>query len=266
MEILGYIGAIFIGVILGLTGGGGSIITVPLLIYILGINPVIASAYSLFIVGTTSTFGSFINYTKNLINIKLGFIYAIPSFTAVYLTRKYIVPVIPEIIYKSGKFVITKDLFLILFFATIMFLAALSMIKVKKKTTDTPRQKSSFWFLIPINFVIGCATGLVGAGGGFLITPALIYFTQISMRNAVATSLFIISMNSIIGFLGDVQNVSIDWFFLLKFTLLSIIGINLGIFLSRFLKDGQLKRMFGYFVLTLSIIIFIKEMINLLKV
>jgi len=141
----------------------------------------------------------------------------------------------------------------------------MSMIKVKKNSSDTPRKKSSFWLLIPVNFVIGCATGLVGAGGGFLITPALVYFTQISMRNAVATSLFIISMNSIIGFLGDVQNIDVDWIFLLKFTLLSIIGINIGIYLNKFLKDGQLKRIFGYFVLILSIIIFVKEIIHLLN-
>ena len=265
MEIVGYIGAICIGIILGLTGGGGSIITVPLLIYILGINPVIASAYSLFIVGCTSTFGSFINYTKQLVNIKLGLIYAIPSFTAVYLTRKFVVPNLPEVIFKFENLIITKDLFLILFFALIMFLASMSMIKVNKKTSDAPRKKSSFWLLIPINFVIGCATGLVGAGGGFLITPALVYFTQISMRNAVATSLFIISMNSIIGFVGDVQNIQVDWIFLLKFTLLSIIGINIGIYLSKFLKDGQLKRIFGYFVLALSLVIFAKEIIHLLN-
>jgi len=264
MEIIGYIGAICIGIILGLTGGGGSIITVPLLIYVLGINPIIASAYSLFIVGSTSTFGSFVNYAKNLINVKLGLLYAIPSFTAVYLTRRYVVPALPDVIFKAGNLVVTKDLFLILFFATIMFLAAISMIKIKKKTSDTPRKKASVWLLIPINFIIGCATGLVGAGGGFLITPALIYFTQISMRNAVATSLFIISLNSIIGFIGDIQNVNMDWFFLLKFTLLSILGINIGIYISKFLKDGQLKRIFGYFVLTLSLVIFAKEISKLL--
>lgn len=265
MDIIGYIGAICIGIILGLTGGGGSIITVPLLIYVLNINPVIASAYSLFIVGTTSTFGTFINYKKKLVDFKVGLMYAIPSFTAVFITRKFIVPNIPEVIFHTSSFTLTKSLFIILFFAVIMFAAALSMIKVKKSPAEKPREKSSFLLLIPINFAVGCATGLVGAGGGFLITPALVHFTKISMRNAVATSLFIISINSLIGFMGDVQNIDINWIFLLKFTLLSILGINIGIYFNKFLKEGQLKRIFGYFVLTLSIIIFAKEIIQLLK-
>lgn len=265
MDIIGYIGAICIGVILGLTGGGGSIITVPLLIYVLGINPVIASAYSLFIVGTTSTFGTILNHAKKLVDIKIGLTYAIPSFTAVYLTRKFVVPNIPPVLFQYNNFVLTKDLFIILFFAVIMFLAAMSMIKVKKTPAEKPREKSSLLLLIPINFAVGCATGLVGAGGGFLITPALVHFTKISMRNAVATSLFIISINSLIGFIGDVQNIEINWIFLLKFTLLSIIGINIGIYFNKFLKEGQLKRIFGYFVLTLSIIIFSTEIIRLLK-
>lgn len=264
MEIFGYIGAIFIGIILGLTGGGGSIITVPILIYILGINPVIASAYSLFIVGCTSTFGSIINYTKKLIDFKVGLMYAIPSFTAVFLTRKFLVPALPEQLITTPYFVLSKDVFIILFFALIMFAASMNMIRVKKNTTDFRTEKTNYLKLIPINFVVGIAIGLVGAGGGFLIIPALVNFTKISMRNAVATSLFIISMNSLIGFLGDIQNISVDWLFLIKFSSLSVIGINIGIYVNKYLNEKQLKRIFGYFVLLISIFIFAKEIISLM--
>ena len=135
MEILGYVGALFIVLVLGLTGGGGSILTVPILVYLMSINPVTATAYSLFIVGTTSTFGAIQNYRKNLVDIKNGFIFAIPSFIAVYLTRKFIVSRIPEIIIES-PILITKNTFLMLFFAVIMIFGALSVLKKKSQNTN----------------------------------------------------------------------------------------------------------------------------------
>jgi len=141
MELLGYFGALCIGLVLGLTGGGGSILTVPILVYILSINPVIATAYSLFIVGTTSVFGAIQNYRKNLVDIKNGFIFAIPSFIAVYLTRKFIIPQIPEIILKA-PFVITKNMFLMVFFATIMIFGALSVLKKKNTAALTKAIKN----------------------------------------------------------------------------------------------------------------------------
>ena len=170
MEILGYVGALFIGLVLGLTGGGGSILTVPILVYLMSINPVTATAYSLFIVGTTSTFGAIQNYRKNLVDIKNGFIFAIPSFIAVYLTRKFIVPRIPEIIIES-PILITKNTFLMLFFAVIMIFGALSVLK--KKSQDNNNEEKRNLILIGIQtFTIGIIIGLVGAGGGFLIIPS----------------------------------------------------------------------------------------------
>lgn len=256
IEILGYIGALLIGLILGLTGGGGSILTVPILVYILSISPVTAAAYSLFIVGTTSAFGASVNYFKGLVDVKTGFIFAIPSFIAVFITRKFIVKSIPNIVFKTEQLIISKDTFLMAFFAIVMLFAAISMLK--KKKADTKKQ-SSLYILIIQNFIIGIIIGLIGAGGGFLIIPSLVLFAKLPMKKAVGTSLFIISMNSLIGFLGDVQNLEIDWIFLLKFSLLTIIGIFIGIYLNKFINEGQLKKGFGYFVLIMACFILYKE-------
>lgn len=258
MEILGYIGALFIGLVLGLTGGGGSILTVPILVYLMSINPVTATAYSLFIVGTTSTFGAIQNYRKNLVDIKNGFIFAIPSFIAVYLTRKFIVPRIPEIIIES-PILITKETFLMLFFAVIMVFGALSVLKKKSQNTNSEEKRNLF--LIGIQtFTIGIIIGLVGAGGGFLIIPSLILFAKLPMRKAVGTSLFIIAMNSLVGFMGDVQNLEIDWLFLLTFSAISVAGIFLGMYLTKYTNESQLKKIFAYFILVMAAIILLKEM------
>lgn len=258
MEILGYVGALFIGLVLGLTGGGGSILTVPILVYLMSVSPVTATAYSLFIVGTTSTFGAIQNYRKNLVDIKNGFIFAIPSFVAVYLTRKFIVPRIPEIIIES-PILITKNTFLMLFFAVIMIFGALSVLN--KKSQDNNNEEKRNLILIGIQtFTIGIIIGLVGAGGGFLIIPSLILFAKLPMRKAVGTSLFIIAMNSLVGFIGDVQNLEIDWVFLLTFSAISVVGIFIGMYLTKYTNESQLKKIFAYFVLVMAAIILLKEM------
>lgn len=257
MEILGYVGALFIGLVLGLTGGGGSILTVPILVYLMSISPVTATAYSLFIVGTTSTFGAIQNYRKNLVDIKSGFLFAIPSFIAVYLTRKYIVPRIPDIILEA-PILITKNTFLMLFFAVIMIFGALSVLK--KKSQDTTVEEKRNLILIGIQtFIIGIIIGLVGAGGGFLIIPALILFAKLPMKKAVGTSLFIIAMNSLVGFTGDMQNLVIDWLFLSTFSAISVVGIFIGMYLTKYTNESQLKKIFAYFVLLMAAIILLKE-------
>ena len=258
MELLGYIGAFFIGLILGLTGGGGSILTVPILVYLMGLTPVTAAAYSLFIVGTTSTFGAIQNYRNKLVDIKNGFLFAIPSFIAVYLTRKYIVPEIPEIIL-NAPVLITKSTFLMLFFALIMIFGALSVLK-KKKLNATISAKRNLITIGFQTFLIGIIIGLVGAGGGFLLIPTLILFANLPMKKAVGTSLFIIAMNSLVGFMGDVQNLEINWVFLLLFSFISVIGIFVGMYLTKFTNENQLKKIFAYFVLVMAAVILLKEM------
>lgn len=260
MEYLGYIGALFIGIILGLTGGGGSILTVPILVYILGYNPVIASAYSLFIVGMTSAFGTIMNFKKGIVEVKTAIFYAIPSFIAVFFTRKFIVPAIPNIIFSTSSFTLSKNTFLMLLFAIVMLMAALSMLRKRPVLSNEIETKPNLIFTIIKIILIGVLIGLIGAGGGFLIIPALVFVAKLPMRKAIGTSLFIIALNSLIGFSGDLGSFDIDWEFLFIFTSLAMIGIFTGLYLSKFSNENQLKKGFGWFVLVMAIFIFVKEL------
>lgn len=260
MEIvLAYFSAFFIGLILGLMGGGGSILTVPLLVYILGINPVIATAYSLFIVGTTSAFGALQNYYKGLVAVKSGILFAIPSLITVFLTRLYIVPALPDVIFKLNSFTLTKDTFIMSLFAIIMALASYSMLKSKKPQNEKSYIKSNYIIILPGIFIISTVIGIVGSGGGFLIIPFLVILAKLPMKKAIGTSLFIIAINSLIGFVGDIKNIKIEWSFLLIFTFISILGIFVGTYLNRFVNETKLKKGFGWFILIMAVLILSTE-------
>jgi len=260
-QILGYIGALVVGLVLGLIGGGGSILTVPILVYLIGLNPVTATAYSLFVVGTTSLFGAFQNFRNKMVDIRTAIIFAIPAFIAVYLTRRYLVPAIPDSLFTIFDFEVTKSIFIMMFFAVIMLLASVSMIKTRKKATS---EEQEITYNIPLiiieGIVVGILTGIVGAGGGFLIIPALVLLAKLPMKLAVGTSLIIISAKSLIGFLGDVQNLAIDWNFLLTFTVISIIGILIGVYVTKFISGEKLKKGFGWFTLLMALYIIYKEL------
>ncbi|MBC5994374.1 sulfite exporter TauE/SafE family protein [Pontibacter cellulosilyticus] len=283
MEILGYIAAMLIGLSLGLIGGGGSILTVPVLVYLIGLSPVISTAYSLFIVGLTSLVGSYKFYQKGLVSLKTAVVFGLPSIVAVYITRRYLVPAIPENLFTVGDFVVTKGVLLMLLFAGLMVFASISMIRKKKEVpadpsepvdenidteldvenTDPaerhPKPKFNYGGILAEGLIVGTLTGLVGAGGGFLIIPALVLFSKLDMKMAVGTSLLIIAVKSLFGFIGDIYNYEIDWMFLSIFSVISIAGIFIGTFLSTKIHADKLKTSFGWFVLVMGIYIIIKE-------
>ena len=260
LEIFGYIGALFIGLVLGLIGGGGSILTVPILVYFMGVSPIIATAYSLFVVGSASLVGTFRNLPKKLVDFKVAIVFAIPAFTAVYISRRFLIQAIPEVIFSYGTVELSKSVAIMLFFALLMLLASFSMIKRRSEEIGkSDRLKHTYW-LILIGIIVGFLTGMVGAGGGFLIIPALVLFAKIPMKKAVATSLIIIAINSLIGFIGDVQNIEINWKFLLVFTSISILGIFIGVGLNHWVDGKKLKKGFGWFVLIMAIYIILKEL------
>lgn len=259
-DILGYFGALIIGVVLGLIGGGGSILTVPVLVYLLAINPVTATAYSLFVVGASSLVGAFNNMKNKLVDFRTATVFSIPAFIAVYSTRKFIVPAIPDHIFTLWGFEVTKNIGIMLFFAIIMVGASISMIKNNRSEVIVPgKVKYNYPLIIIEGVVVGVLTGIVGAGGGFLIIPALVLLAKLPMKKAVATSLLIIAVKSLIGFIGDVENLEIDWVFLLIFTALSIVGIFVGGYLNRFIDGKKLKTAFGWFVLVMGVYIIWKE-------
>lgn len=262
MEIIGYIASLIIGVSLGLIGGGGSILTVPVLVYLFHIDPVLATAYSLFIVGATSLVGVFPKYREGMVNMKTAIIFGIPSILSVYATRKWIVPAIPEHILTLGSFTLTKPLVIMLLFAILMTAASISMIRDKAAMDKEAVMEQHFNYpLIMLEgMLVGGLTGLVGAGGGFLIIPALVILSKLPMKQAVGTSLLIIAMKSLFGFLGDMSHTVMDWKLLLSVTALAIIGLFIGNSFNRKINPTTLKKAFGWFVLVMGIYIIVKEL------
>lgn len=265
MIVLGYILAVLVGVSLGLIGSGGSILTVPILVYIMGVDPVLATAYSLFIVGATALVGGIQSASLGKVDFKTVIIFGIPSIAAVYLTRAFIVPFIPEHVFSVGGFEVTKPILLMLLFAAVMVAASISMIKPSKnkgtESTEVVKMTYNYPIILLEGTVVGVLTGLVGAGGGFLIIPALVLLAKMPMKLAVGTSLFIIATKSLIGFTGDLKGAEvIDWALLGIFTAASVIGIFIGILLAKKIPGEKLKTAFGWFVLVMGIYIIVKEL------
>lgn len=275
MEILGYIGAVVMGLSLGLIGGGGSILTVPILVYLFSVDAVLATAYSLFIVGLTSLIGSFSHARMGNIHWRMALVFGLPSILAVYATRAWLVPAIPDPILSTGAFVVSKPMGILFLFALLMVAAAYSMIrKGKPAAASSPAHTAASSTAAPLNYpmvllegiVVGTITGIVGAGGGFLIIPALVLLAKLPMKQAVGTSLIIIAAKSLIGFTGDLSGgMTIAWDFLLVFSAVAVGGILLGSFLSKRVPNEKLKPAFGWFVLVMGVYIIAKELSNLLN-
>jgi len=257
-----YLLATLIGLSLGLIGGGGSILTVPVLVYVMGISPVLSTAYSLFIVGATSIIGAIQYAQQKLVDFKTGILFCIPSIAAVYLTRKFLIPFIPDPVFTLGQLVISKELLIMLLFAVLMILASVSMIlPVREKQYEKilPAWLTLLTVLLE-GAGVGVLTGLVGAGGGFLIIPALVLLTRMPMKKAIGTSLLIIALKSLIGFTGDLGHQVLDWNLLVLFTLFAIAGMFLGTALSKRIGGEKLKPAFGWFVLVMGVFIVVNEL------
>lgn len=257
-EIIGYCCSVLIGMVLGLLGGGGSILSIPILVYLFGIEPVQAQAYSLFIVGITSLVGAIPKYRENLVNVRTGILFGIPSIFAIFATRHWVVPAIPQIIFQADGFDLTKRELLLGLFAVLMVLASFQLIRNKREVKSDNR-KFRIFLVIVEGMLIGFLTGLVGAGGGFLIIPALVFLTGLPFKTAVGTSLFVIAINSLIGFSGDLLTHQMDWAFLVTITALAVGGILIGNSFSRKIAALYLRKAFGWFTLVVGAWILLKE-------
>lgn len=263
MDIAGYIASVFIGIALGLIGGGGSILTVPVLVYLFSIDATLATTYSLFVVGITSLAGTVSYFKKGLVNIKTALVFGIPSIAAVFLTRYFILPVIPAQVWQFGDFNITRDILLMLLFAILMIAASYSMIRnrIQIKSNELSQKENHPIYIFLQGLFTGFITGLIGAGGGFLIIPALVNFLRMPMKQAVGTSLLIISINSLAGFLFSLDHATIQWNFLLGISGIAILGIIIGSYISTKMSGNNLKPAFGWFILVMGIYIIAKETI-----
>jgi uncharacterized membrane protein YfcA len=228
-EILGFFLALLVGISLGLIGSGGSILSVPILVYILKIDPVLATAYSLFIVGVTSLVGGFKKWKEDLVDFQKVLLFGIPTVVGVFMTRAFIIPIIPTIIKINDSFSFPKSLLIMVIFAIVMLVASIKMIRPIQELTQDSLPKLKYKKIIIFGLIIGIIAGFVGAGGGFLIIPALLQLTKIPIKKAIGTSLFIVATQSLIGFLGDLNHgMFMDWSILIPFTGFSLIGFFLG--------------------------------------
>ena len=265
MEILGFLCATLVGISLGVFGSGGSILTVPIMVYLLNISPVEATGYSLFVVGLTSSIGGGVYVKKKMVNFKTAAVFGVPSLLSVFLTRKFLMPLIPNPIYSTPSHVLSKDTTIMLLFALLMMIVAYNMIKKAKSEEEIINDlvKYNYLQLAKAGILSGILTGILGVGGGFIIIPALVLYAKISVRMSVGTSLLIIASNSLIGFIQEMadHHNAINYSFLMLFSAFAAAGIFIGLSLSLRLNAAQLKKYFGWLIFALGTGVLFKELV-----
>jgi len=263
MLVTGYILSILMGIVLGLLGAGGSILILPILVYFMDINPSLATAYSLIIVAFTALVGSIKHIKNKQINLVVLFIFAVPSVITIYITRRYLLPAFPESLY-FGQLIITKDFLIMLIFSLLMLSASYLMLFSKEIKSATSSNKLYANSKIILNgSLVGFFTGIIGAGGGFLIVPALVIFSGLNIKTAIGTSLFIIFIKSMIGLFGDIQaGIQLNYYLIIMITFCTSIGILIGVKYSKNISENTLKKAFGFFLIIISLVIFLKEIIR----
>ena len=257
--LIGFLLAIVVGATLGLVGSGGTILTVPILVYVMGVDPVLATSYSLFAIGMTSLIGAARGFQAKEVDVQKILTFGLPSLIMVFITRMFIVPLIPKVIVIAG-YEIEQSVLLMVLFAMLMLASSWSMITEANQKIETCAV-IPLWKVVAQGLFVGLVTGAVGAGGGFLIIPALVSFYHMSIRKAVSTSLVIIAVNSIVGLLGDWGRFAkFDWPLILGYTAFAMVGIFLGFALSKKINGQHLKKMFGYVILLIGIYVIYKEL------
>ncbi len=258
--ILGYAGAVLTGLVLGLLGGGGALLSIPVLVYLFHIPASVATGYSLFLVGITASSGALQNIRKKSVDYRAILYYGFPSVITVYAVRRFLIPNMPEIIFSSSGFILNKNDLILLFLSVAMFAAGIRMLKSDDRVGNKEKHQLNLPLLFLYAVLIGAFLGLVGAGGGFLMIPALVYFANLTMKKAVGSSLVLVAINSFIGFLGDIHSSqTMDWSFLLTFSAFSITGVLAGHYLGHFINEQKLRKSFGGLMIVIGVFVVVKE-------
>ena len=263
IEFSGLFLALLVGVVLGLIGSGGSIFAVPIFTYFFLLDEKLATGYSLFVVGCAALIGAIKQYQKKKIDFKAALIFGLPAIFSVTIIRSIVVPMLPEILFDFNGFILTRRMTILGLFSVVMIPAGLAMTRSNKINYNSFSKNYNYPLIIIEGLVIGSITGLVGAGGGFLIVPVLVILLKINIKTAIGTSLLIIASKSLIGFfLGDVLSLTIDWSFLISFTVIAGSGVFIGNYLNSLVDGKKLRHGFGYFILFMSVFILFQEIIN----
>ncbi|MCX6200266.1 MAG: sulfite exporter TauE/SafE family protein [Bacteroidetes bacterium] len=260
-QLVGFTGALLTGLVLGLLGGGGALLSIPVLVYLFHLDASVATGYSLFLVAVTASIGAVQNIRKQMVDYHAALYYGIPSVITVYVVRRFVMPNLPDVILTFGNYAVDKNHFILFLLAIVMMGAGYKMFTAQSPTEENfGKEPTHFIMLMFYAVLIGCFLGLVGAGGGFLMIPALVYLAHLPMKKAVGTSLVLVALNSSIGFLGDIHsNQNMDWKFLLAFSAFSVTGVFTGFYLHRFTDGHKLKKYFGGFMMLMAIFIVMKE-------
>jgi len=260
MEIIGYFMAVVIGISLGLIGGGGSILAVPVLAYLFALDEKVATAYSLFVVGAAALVGGLRQNRNQNVDWRTAVVFGIPAIIGVWLVRHYVVPALPDVLLTIGTFEFTRRMGMFGLFTVLMVWAAASMLSSKERRGGTGEVAYNYPLILAEGLIVGGVTGFVGAGGGFLIIPVLVVLANLEIKKAIGTSLMIIALKSLLGFfLGDALTTTIDWPFLLQFTAMAVLGIFGGVYIGNFIDGKKLKKGFGYFIILMAGFIFTME-------
>ena len=258
-------GAGLMGVTLGLIGGGGSILTVPILVYGFGVPGATATFHSLFVVGVAAAVGAMPYAGRQKVDFKSALLFYPTSLIGVTLARRWALPALPDTLDLAGL-QLSKDLLILGLFATVMLLASASMLRKPAASAAAAAPVRSVSRAGMTGFGVGALTGFVGAGGGFLIVPALVNRLGLPMERAVGTSLLIIALNSLSGFSVDLlRGTAVRWDLLALVTGTALIGILAGTTLSKRIPGAKLKPAFGWFVLIMGSLMMFRQIHDILS-
>lgn len=256
-----YFLASFVGIMVGLLGGWGSILAVPLLVYVFGVDPVLATSYSLWLIGVSSLIAVIPKYMIGQVKFTMSLLVGIPSILWVLLVRQVLLPLIPEVFVIWGA-ILTRWFVVMMVFAVVMFFSALSLLSSRPSADQDDLLHRSPLVMTLMWLLIGWLAWFVGAGWWFLIIPLLVFFTKIPIKKAIGTSLLIVAIQSLFGFIGDVvSGVDIDWTLMAIIVLISILGMFVGHYIHRYTHSHRIQTLFGYIVLCMSIVILVEELL-----